>query len=221
MKKSSFIADSISFAWNSVWKNVSYWVLLVLIWFGYSIVINFVNTIPLVGIFVGWFLQAWFGMGVLMLILSFVDGNKASYKILWSTPEKVLPYLGLSFLQGLIVAVGTILLIVPGIIWGLTYMFAPYVFVDQKLGVMDSLKRSGEITKGRKWELFGFVILLMLINMAGALVFGIGLVITIPVVMIAYAKAYRTFSGGNIAYSEMSENEPSSTGLVSSAAIHG
>jgi uncharacterized membrane protein len=92
------------------------------------------------------------------------------------------------------VAGGLILLIVPGIYLGLKYQFFSYLIVDKELGVLDSLKESSQITQGVKWQLFGFSLALIGINILGALAFGIGLLVTIPLTVVAHVFVYRKLS---------------------------
>jgi uncharacterized membrane protein len=66
-----------------------------------------------------------------------------------------------------------------------------YVIVDRGLGPIDALKRSAAITHGARLALFGFAIVLMLLNIVGALALLIGLFVTIPISMVAMAYVYR------------------------------
>ncbi len=58
-------------------------------------------------------------------------------------------FISLAFIFGLI------LLIIPGIIFGVWFAFAPYFLVDQDLNVIDSMKSSKNLLKGRFWKVFG------------------------------------------------------------------
>ncbi len=59
-----------------------------------------------------------------------------------------------SFLYGLIVTGGLIMLLVPGVIWGLAYLFAQYSVLDKKTGIRGSFRYSAVITGGFKERLF-------------------------------------------------------------------
>ena len=100
-------------------------------------------------------------------------------------------YLIGSILYGLIVFAGTILLIIPGIIWGIQFCFYDYFIIDKGLGPIEALKRSSAITRGVKWDLFVFSLILLGINLLGALCLLIGLFATIPTTMVAIAFVYR------------------------------
>lgn len=134
-------------------------------------------------------------LGLTRLYLDLVDKNEeGKLNVLFSYYGLFFRYLGASILFGLMVAGGLILFIVPGIYLGLKYQFFSYLIVDKELGVLDSLKESSQITQGVKWQLFGFSLALIGINILGALAFGIGLLVTIPLTVVAHVFVYRKLS---------------------------
>ncbi len=135
-------------------------------------------------------LQMVINIGLITISVRFVEGKTNTFKDLFSHIPFIAYLLG-SIVYGFIVLGGMILLIIPGIIWGIKYGFYPYLIVDRRLGVFDALKKSAEITKGEKWNLFIFGILLGVINLAGFLFFFVGLFVTIPITMLAMAYVYR------------------------------
>jgi uncharacterized membrane protein len=135
------------------------------------------------------------GMGLLYISLLFVDGKEPRYGDLLSPARHFWRYLGSSFLYSTIVFLGLLLFVVPGIIWAIKYTFYRYFVIEKRAGVFESMHRSGEITKGEKWNLFLFFILAGLINIAGALAFVIGLLVTLPLTSLAVAYVYRKLLG--------------------------
>ena len=113
-----------------------------------------------------------------------------------------------SILYSLIIMVGTLLLIVPGIIWGIKYGFYPYAMIDEGLGPIEALKRSGQITEGAKWDIFIFGFFVGLVNILGALALGFGLLLTIPTTGIAYAYVYCVLVGRAEIGSSPADGEP-------------
>ena len=130
-------------------------------------------------------------MGAIKIYLRFCDGEKGEFSDLFSCYPLFFKYLVGSILYGLIVVVGLILLIIPGIVWAIKFQFFDYLIVDKGLGPIDALEKSSEITRGVKWDLFIFGILLGIINLMGFLCLMIGLFVTIPVTMVAIAFVYR------------------------------
>ena len=56
-----------------------------------------------------------------------------------------------------------LLLIVPGIIFGIYWAFASYIFLDKNEKILPSLKQSRKIVKGRWWKIFGYLLLISII----------------------------------------------------------
>ncbi len=56
-----------------------------------------------------------------------------------------------------------ILLIVPGVIFLVYWLFASIILLKEKTTVWESLKKSKQTVKGRWWRVFGYFILIMLI----------------------------------------------------------
>ncbi|OGG53371.1 hypothetical protein A2851_00125 [Candidatus Kaiserbacteria bacterium RIFCSPHIGHO2_01_FULL_53_29] len=112
---------------------------------------------------------------------------------LWR-PQFFLNYLGMTVLLFIAAVIGFVLLIVPGFIVLLMYYFAGYFVVDRSLGPINAMKESARITKGHRWQLLGFLGLILLLNILGLLAFIVGLLVTVPVTFLAVAHAYRTLS---------------------------
>lgn len=74
----------------------------------------------------------------------------------------------------------------------LTYQFAPLIVIDKDARVLDSFKTSARMARGVRLKLLGFFIVIGLINVLGVLLLLVGLLITLPVTMLAYLTVYRT-----------------------------
>jgi hypothetical protein len=75
--------------------------------------------------------------------------------------------LGLYIVTGLIIIVGLMLLIVPGLIFIRRYFLAPYVMLDKKTGIRESLDTSADLSKrntGSIWGVIGVMFLIGLLN---------------------------------------------------------
>ena len=107
------------------------------------------------------------------------DVSKVSVHDLWHTAN-FWKFVGTRILTIIIVLVGLILLIVPGIIAALALMFATYVVVDRGFGPIEAIKESVRLTKGHRWELFLLALALIGLNILGAIALLVGLLVTIP-----------------------------------------
>ena len=130
-------------------------------------------------------------MGFIKIALRFCDNEKAKFEDLFSCFPLFFKYLFGSILYELILIGGMILLVIPGIIWGIKFQFFSYFIVDKGLGPIEALKKSSVITRGTKYNLFLFNLLLVVINLLGALCLLIGLFATIPTTRVAEAFVYR------------------------------
>ena len=66
-----------------------------------------------------------------------------------------------------------ILLIVPGLIFTVFWIFSVYILFIEKKGIWDSLKGSYHLVKGRWWKTFGYILLFGLIAIAISIMFSI------------------------------------------------
>ena len=75
-----------------------------------------------------------------------------------------LPLIGLAILMGLGIALGTMLLIIPGLILAVMWSVAVPAKVVEKLGVLQAMQRSRDLTRGRRWPIFGLFVLYVIAN---------------------------------------------------------
>jgi uncharacterized membrane protein len=120
--------------------------------------------------------------------------DRAEVSMLWH-PRPFWKYLGLSILLAIVVGVGLALLIVPGIILLLMFMFSTFIVIERSLGPIDAMSESRRLTRGHKWQLLGFFGLLFLINLLGLLALIVGILVSIPVSALAFVHAYRALGG--------------------------
>ena len=67
-----------------------------------------------------------------------------------------------------------------------------YFIIDQKAGIIESIKKSWTTVRGASWKVLAFIIVCALLNILGALFLGFGVLLTYPVTAIAFALLYRT-----------------------------
>jgi uncharacterized membrane protein len=159
-----------------------------------QLIANQAQDAPAIGLLfslIGFVLQLILSMGLIRIALKFVDGQQPEFGDLFGATSYFFSFLIASILYGLMVGVGMIFLIVPGIVLAIIFLMYQYAIVDQGLGPLEALQRSAELTKGVRWSLFFFGLLLFGINLLGALALGIGLFVTIPTTMVALAYVYR------------------------------
>lgn len=78
---------------------------------------------------------------------------------------RFLPAFGVGLLTWLCVGLASLALVVPGIIVHCMLYVSTPVSVVERPGVGAALSRSGELTQGRRWSIFGLVLLLFVVNL--------------------------------------------------------
>jgi uncharacterized membrane protein len=147
------------------------------------------------GAVVDWILSALVSMGVVAFYLKAHDNTDAvSLSSLWH-PHPFWNYFAATIVVGIAIVLGLLLLIVPGIIFALMFMFATIIVIDRERGPIEAMKESMRVTRGYKWSLLGFALVLALLNVLGLLAFVVGLLVSIPVSLLAFMHAYRTLAG--------------------------
>jgi hypothetical protein len=87
--------------------------------------------------------------------------------------SRFLSLLGISILVGLGVAIGFMLLIVPGIILALRWAVAVPACVVENKGPLESMRRSAELTKGHRWKIFGIWVLIAIVAIIILIIVGV------------------------------------------------
>lgn len=136
---------------------------------------------------VNWYLT----FNALGVSLKLIDEKEVTYADFWLPQSHFWFYVLATLLYGVIIGVGTLLLIVPGIIFGLMFMFYGYVMIEKNLGPIEALKESKRLTAGAKWDLFLFSLLAIGLNLLGVLALLVGVLVTMTITFIAMAHLYR------------------------------
>lgn len=94
------------------------------------------------------------------------------------------------FVYVLVVAVGLVLLIVPGVVFAVRFGFTLFLVVDADRTVGQALRESWELTRGRGFDLFLLALLAIPIVIAGLLALCVGVIPATAWVYVCWALAY-------------------------------
>lgn len=137
------------------------------------------------GVVVGLIYAALIGPAIVHIQLKSSLMQKATYDSAWATSKKFWwRFILLSIVVGLVIFVGFILLIVPGIIFLKRYYLSHYALIDQDLGLGESMSKSNALSRNRSMTVYGLLGVDIVINIPSAIPI-IGQVITF-VLQIAY-----------------------------------
>ncbi len=87
--------------------------------------------------------------------------------------QSFLRVIAVSIVVGLIIGVGTLLLFVPGIILMMCFYVAIPAAVLERKGIGASMRRSLDLTRGSRWQIFGAAILFGLIMIGTFMLLGL------------------------------------------------
>lgn len=129
------------------------------------------------------------------------DKNTANLEDIFSQFNLFFKALGLFILQTIIIYVGLILLIVPGIILSFSLSQSYYVLVENPdKSIIDCLKESNAIMKGYKWKLFCLYFSFIGWSLLTVLTCGIGTLWLTPYMEISMACFYKDITRSNNSY---------------------
>jgi uncharacterized membrane protein len=219
---------AIGYGWRKFWQNAGPILLAVLAIFVAEIILNIVvgaisgalgagpsftvtdgsvsaaasNAAQLVTSFV---------FGVLGFVITFAIQAaiiRASLDITYGRPVRLDTMvqglnLGQVLLTGLIIGVaatiGFALCILPGlVVWFLT-AYALYFVVDKDMPAIEAIRASFNLVSSNVGVLLGFFLLAFLVYLLGAIACLVGLLVAMPVVLIAQAYTYRVLQGETVA----------------------
>ncbi len=159
------------------------------------LVLVFNILITIVGLFIG--------IAQVKLMLRIIDGKatadlKAEFMVfkefMIAGVKQVVPYLVGSITYSLLIFVGLILLIVPGIVWAVKYQFVTYLIVDKGMSVKEAFRASADMTQGKKMWMLGYSFVSLGVVLLGLLALIIGVVPAAGTVMLGSMYIYRQLS---------------------------
>jgi len=103
-----------------------------------------------------------------------------------------------NLLVAFIVGVGFILLIIPGIVFACKLPFVPYLIVDKKMDAITAVKTSWKMSHGHALTVFWMWILAFIIAILGLVLIGVGLILSIMWIRLAFASLYYAVEAGNV-----------------------
>ena len=212
------VGEATSYAWKKFTENVGPFILLVLGVFVALIVVGLITQVLIfptissddssvgilffVAVAVSFFLQFVVGFavqaGVFRAGLGVTQGRTPSFSM-FTDGTNFGAYILTVIVVGLGAFVGYLLCIIPGIIWLFFTVFAPLRALDKGEGPGDAIKGSIDMVRDNLGQVFLVILVSYLIYLAGALLCGIGLLVSIPVALIMICWSYRVILGEPVA----------------------
>jgi len=133
--------------------------------------------------------------GIVMLGIKRAHNAEITIPSVFDYYVLVWPLVFASIAMNVMIILGFILLILPGIYLATAYMFTLPLIIDKKLSLWDAMESSRKAVTTHWFKLFGFNMLMALIILLSALPLGIGLFWTVPLAFISNGILYRKIFG--------------------------
>ena len=104
-------------------------------------------------------------------------------------------YIIVTLLYGVLVILGTLFFIIPGVYFLVRYQFCTYLIIDKKYDPLKAMQQSARMTDKNMWQLFLFDLTLGAFNVLGMFFLGLGLLISIPITLLAFVYTYKYLLG--------------------------
>jgi hypothetical protein len=176
------IGDCVGRGWTLVMNN--FWLFV-----GATLVANLI--VGSVGLIAGPMLG-----GLYWMMLKKVRGQPAEFGDAFAGFSMAfLPLFLGALVAGILTAVGFILCVLPGIYLIVSWKFALPLIVDKKLDFWPAMECSRKVVSRHWWKLFGFGLVLLLVNLLGFACCFVGSLVSMPVTIAATMYAYEDIFG--------------------------
>ena len=136
------------------------------------------------------YLSASIQVGISLFCLDIYNGKGINFSTLFGSFNTLKP-LAITILFTLIIGVGFILLIIPGVILGLRYSQVYYILAENPdIGVLEAFKKSEKMMKGKKGQLFMLTLRAILYFFLGIFTLFIWWIWLFPRYNVAFAGFY-------------------------------
>jgi uncharacterized membrane protein len=196
------ISEALRVGWETLKRNLELSIGIGVVGFGVTVLLNGFTTatqshgsLSMSFVAIMQMLQIFLALVWTRYALALSDGRSVGPRELMPDGTTFLGFLAASFLYGLLVSVGLLLLVVPGVYLAVRYGFVGFLVADGRADVLGAFRQSAQLTRGLRWSLLAFGLVLFAMNLLGALLCGLGLLATVPVSAFALAFVYRRLVG--------------------------
>lgn len=197
------VGEALSYAWERYKANPVPWIVVVLIGAVIAGVISYLGervggdhlvitwAFSLIGTIVSYFFQGALTRGA----LDEVGGTKPAIGNFFNF-QNVGAVIIAALLVGIGTGIGIALCVIPGLVFAFLAYWTLAFVVDRNLSPIEAIKASFSVISKNAGQLFPLALVNALLLIVGAILCGIGLLVTAPIVMISSIYAYRVFTGG-------------------------
>jgi hypothetical protein len=138
----------------------------------------------------------WFACSLLAglhaMALCAVDGGAPGWRMGFARFDRGHVYFLASTLYWASVAVGLVLLVVPGLVFAVRWNLFRWVIVETRSTPVAALRSAALLSARCRWPLLRVIVNATLLDLAGAALLGVGLLMAFPITLLARAVHFRT-----------------------------
>jgi len=151
----------------------------------------FLVPLVLFGIAYGIFVAGPIDYGAKWVFLKAVRGERIEVRDIFITFQRnYWNVIIANVVVSIIIGLGIVMLIVPGIIFACRLAFVPYLVVDREMDVMDALRVSWDMTRGYGWQIFLMGLLAIPVVLLGLICLFVGVIVSVMWISAAFAVMY-------------------------------
>jgi len=193
------IGGNLSRAWNLMTQNLGVFLglgVIVLVFQSISYGLSVMGEpAAMLSYLFNWGVGPIIGAGMFIVTARAVMGNKPDLGEFTKGLGYYLQVFLLNIVMGILIMIGIFLLIIPGIYLAVAWSLAQMLIIDRDLDFWTAMETSRRIVTRNWWTVFGAVIVFGLVGISGAIVFGVGMLFTMPLAMIAVVMLYEGIIG--------------------------
>lgn len=157
----------------------------------------FLGFIPILGQLASILINAPLAAGYTFVVLANLRGQSFVFNDFFKglTNKYFLQLFLISLVGGLFIALGFLLLLIPGFYLSVAYTFAIQFAVDWDLEFFEALETSRKFVTKQWFQIFLLLLVIGLMNILGAFLLGVGLFVTVPLSICIMISAYDDLAG--------------------------
>jgi hypothetical protein len=151
--------------------------------------------------------------GIMLIGVRHVLEQRVSWKMAFTGFSKAFSITMALILQTILILIGFLLLVIPGIYLSVGYALVLPLILDKGMGPWEALEASRKAIHKKWWTVFGLYLVMMLIYIVSIIPLGLGLIWTIPMFFVMTGVIYVRLFGSSDAIKEEDSDEELEDGV--------
>jgi hypothetical protein len=162
---------------------------------GFVVIVG-IGMVPILGWIASFFVDPAIIGGMYLILLKRLRGQEAAIADVFSGfSSSIMQFALAGIVTGILVSIGFLLLVLPGIYLAVSYVFTLALIGDKQLEFWTAMEVSRRVVTQHWFTVFALMIVAALLAMLGLIALLIGFLVTAPVALAALAVAYEDLFG--------------------------